>query len=97
MGSLLLDVRNFGGENFFTPFDAVDAQFDGVSSVYTDVTGNANSALADSLTTRGLVTGFTIVPEPKIATALLFGGGLLFASAWKRRVAQHKAAGSNAG
>jgi hypothetical protein len=74
LGNLLLDVRNFGGGTT-TFFDAVFQTGDGVSRVFSQ---NVNSTTG-STDTEGLVTGFTIVPEPCSAALLLAGGGTLLA------------------
>jgi hypothetical protein len=73
-GNLLMDVRNFGG-GITTFFDAVFTTGDGTSRLYNQnvngTTGSTDSA--------GLVTGFTIVPEPSTAAMLFAGGGTLLA------------------
>lgn len=86
MGNLLMEVRNFGGgQTSF--FDATSsfAFFDGVSRVTTSTIGNANSTVADNRDSLGLVTGFTIVPEPASAVLLFAGGGMLLAWFGRRR------------
>ncbi len=84
LGNLLMDVRNFGGGST-TIFDAAFVQGDGVSRVgANDV--NATTADSDFIDTGGLITGFTIVPEPGSAAILILGGGLLLARfGWRRR------------
>ena len=83
-GNLLLDVRNFGGGTT-TFFDAVTTFADGTSRLFNaDVNGTTGST-----DTSGLVTGFTIVPEPSSVAMLLAGSGTLLASfagrRWRRR------------
>lgn len=73
-GNLLMDVRNFGGGTT-TFFDSVVTFSDGVSRVFnTNVNGTTGTT-----DTSGLVTGFTIVPEPGTAALLLAGAGTLLA------------------
>jgi len=84
-GNLLMDVRNFGGGTT-TFFDSVVTFGDGVSRVFnTNVNGTTGTT-----DTSGLVTGFTIVPEPNSAAMLLTGGGTLLAwFSWCRRRQRH--------
>jgi hypothetical protein len=81
-GNLLLDVRNFGGGST-TVFDMQEVAGDGVARVHTSSgsPGLVNSPTAARGDTGGLVTKFTIVPEPD-ALALLAAG--LFALARRR-------------
>jgi hypothetical protein len=87
LGNLLLDVRNFGG-GATTAFDARDVLNDGVSRIYT-LAGNVNSDMADRNDSFGLVTGFTIIPEPRGPVLLLAGGAILFI--WLGRRSRMKA------
>jgi len=83
-GNLLLDVRNFGGGTT-TFFDAVATFADGTSRLFNS---NVNGTTGTT-DTSGLVTGFTIVPEPSSVAMLFAGAGALLASfvgrRWRRR------------
>jgi len=75
-GNLLLDVRNYGGGNYTTEFDATDIYGDGISRVYT-YGSSVNSATADGSDSLGLVTEFIYQPVPEPSTLALAGlGGL---------------------
>lgn len=90
MGNLLLDVRNFARAPGDHPgFDAQqDPMFvppsDGTSRIYTLGSG-VNAPGADRGDSLGLVTGFTIVPEPRSVLLLLSGAAILLAWSTRRR------------
>jgi hypothetical protein len=84
-GNLLLDVRNFQGGNLGFSLDAEVTDGDGVSRVWTngDIPGGVDSPVgttaANTLSTLGLVTRFTVTPAtpvPEPSTLLLFGTGM---------------------
>jgi len=80
-GNLLLDVRNFMGAAT-TPFDAVNAAGDSVSSLFA---AGVNSP-SGTLSTLGLVTRFEIDPVPEPSTwALLITGLAAFALCQRKR------------
>ncbi len=73
-GDLLLDVRNFSGEDT-TQFDAVFAA-DTTSRTFS-TSGGVNAVTADDFDSIGLVTKFTVTPIPEPRSALLFAAGAL--------------------
>ncbi|HLK67952.1 MAG TPA: PEP-CTERM sorting domain-containing protein [Bryobacteraceae bacterium] len=82
-GNLLLDVKNNSG----TPSGLAggfDSEFDFGDSV-SRVHGDIGSPTASVNDTEGLVTEFSVVPEPG-TLALLFIGSLLVFIAWRLRV-----------
>ncbi len=99
-GNLLLDVRNFQGGNLGFSLDAEATDGDGVSRVWTngDIPGGVDSPVgttaANTLSTLGLVTRFTVTPaaavvpdEPSTFVLLVMGMLTLLTSAacgfWK--------------
>jgi len=83
LGNLLLDVRNFSGlpSGDAGGFDSENLGGDPISRAVGDI----GSATASTLDTEGLVTQFTIVPEPD-TRALLAIGLVLVLFAWRLRV-----------
>ncbi|MDQ3621585.1 MAG: PEP-CTERM sorting domain-containing protein, partial [Verrucomicrobiota bacterium] len=77
LGNLLLDVKNFERGPFVTTFDAHNVLGDSVSRV-SSIDLNATSG---GLDTGGLVTQFTVVPEPSTA---FFGMMLVLFTAGSR-------------
>jgi len=69
LGNLLMDVRNFGGGTT-KQFDAVNTAGDGVGRLLS--TGSVNDPTG-TFDTLGLVTAFTIVPEPGSLSLLAIG------------------------
>lgn len=66
-GNLLLDIQNFEG-GFTSPFDAIDATGDAVSSVFAE---GSTMPVAGSVRTVGLYTVFSISPVPEPTPTLL--------------------------
>ena len=98
-GNLLMEVNNRGGFLFgiqhggVATLDAVDAAGDGVSSVIASDIGN-QVPTAGTVSTKGLVTSFRIVPVPEPSTwallglaTVIFGGR--FCHTLSRRKAHH--------
>ena len=98
-GNLLLDVINLGGGQLLDRhgnsggFDAVNIAGDGVSSVIANDIGN-QVPIAGTVSTKGLVTSFRIVPVPEPSTwallglaTVIFGGR--FCHTLSRRKAHH--------
>jgi hypothetical protein len=81
-GNLLLDVRNNSGlpSGAAGGFDSENLVADSVSRVLGDLT-NATASVRD---TEGLITQFTIVPEPDTLVPLAVGLALLMIS-WRLR------------
>jgi hypothetical protein len=82
-GNLLLDVRNFSGEPSGAAggFDSENLGGDSISREY----GGISDLTASAIDTEGLVTEFTIVPEPD-TRALLGIGFVLVLIALRLRV-----------
>ncbi len=98
-GNLLMEVNNRGGFLFgirhggVATLDAVDTAGDGVSSVIAGNIGN-QVPTAGTVSTKGLVTSFRIVPVPEPSTwallglaTVIFGGR--FCHTLSRRKAHH--------
>jgi hypothetical protein len=80
---LLLDVRNFSGDPLGTAggFDSQFTAGDPISRAH----GAINSPTASVVDTEGLVTQFTVVPEPG-TLILLAIGVFLVVIGWRFRV-----------
>lgn len=83
LGNLLLDVRNFSGEptGLAGEFDSQFTVGDPISRAFGDI-ASSTASITDS---EGLVTQFTIVPEPATVELMAIGVFLVLVGVTRRR------------
>lgn len=91
-GNLLMDVRNFSGEDSFGLLDGQDTLGDSISRVYaaSTIPNNGVNALSGTADSLGLVVDFEVTPVPEPSTwALLVLGGLgMGIASWRKKSRQ---------